>query len=122
MDVPEALNSIAQLPERASAAACFGPATTVGDRVAIPVAEVMCGIGVGWGGGEYEQGGVEQKGGGGGGGGGARARGVAVIEVAPDGVRVHPIVDQTAVSLAGITFASAAIGIFATTLRRLVRG
>lgn len=122
MDVPAAFNSIVQLPERASASACFGTPTTAGDRVAIPVAEVMCGLGMGWGGGGEHESGVEREGSGGGGGGGARARGVAVIEVAPDGVRVHSILDETAVALARLTFVAGAVVIVATTLRKLVRG
>lgn len=122
MDVPEAFNSIVQLPERASAAACFGTPTTAGDRVAIPVAEVMCGLGMGWGRGQTEEAGVEREGSGGGGGGGARSRGVAVIEVGPDGVHVHTILDETAVALARLTFVTATIVICATTLRKLIRG
>src|SRR5262245_51153713 len=121
MDVPEAVNGIAQLPERVSAAACFGTPTTAGDRVAIPVAEVIYALGVGWGGGTSDERG-HQEGSGGGAGGGARSRGVAVIEVAPGGVQVHPILDETSVTLAKFAFAAAAVTICATTLRALVRG
>ena len=72
--------------------------------------------------GETEKEGEESEGSGGGGGGGSRVRGVAVIEVAPDGVRVHPILDQTAVALAGIAFAAAAAAIMSRMLLKLVRG
>jgi uncharacterized spore protein YtfJ len=123
MDHPsEALTSIAHIPERASAAACFGQAASAGDRTVIPVAEVMYGMGVGWGHGEHERDGIEHEGGGGGGGGGSRVRAIAAIEVAPDGVRIHPIVDQTAVALAGITFAAAAFTLTTRTLTKLIRG
>lgn len=122
MEPAEALSSLTNIPERASAAACFGPPATAGDHTVIPVAEVWYCLGFGWGGGETEKDGVESEGSGGGGGGGSRARGIAVIEVAPDGVRVHSIVDQTAVALAGIAFATAAVMITARTLVKLVRG
>ena len=119
MNAPEAMNVLAQLPERASAAACFGEPAMSGDRVAIPVAEVMCGLAFGWGGGTDPE--RHNEGSGGGGGGGARARAVAVIELGPEGVRVHQIVDQTAVSLAGIAFAGAATALLARGLRRWLR-
>lgn len=122
MEQPEAITSIAQIPDRATAAACFGSPASAGDRIVIPVGEVIYAMGFGWGKSEVEKGGVEREGSGGGGGGGSRIRGVAVIEVAPDGVRVHPIVDQTSVVLAGIAFASAAVAITARTLTKLLRG
>lgn len=122
MEPPEALTHLTNIPERATAAACFGAPASAGDRTVIPVAEVWYGLGFGWGSGETEKDGVENEGSGGGGGGGSRVRGVAVIEVSPDGVRVHPIVDQTAVALAGIAFASAAAAIMSRMLLKLVRG
>ena len=122
MEPPQGLSSLTNIPERATAASCFGAAATAGDRTVIPVAEVWYGLGFGWGGGQSERDGVENEGSGGGGGGGSRVRGVAVIEVAPDGVRVHPIVDQTAVALAGIAFASAAVAITARMLLKQIRG
>jgi uncharacterized spore protein YtfJ len=119
---PEALREFARIPERARADASFGKPEAAADRTVIPVAEVMYGFGMGWGSGTNEQDGVNSVGGGGGGGGGSRVRGVAVIEVAPDGVRVHPVVDVTAVALAGITFAAAATAITARTILKLFRG
>ncbi|MEZ4553574.1 MAG: spore germination protein GerW family protein [Dehalococcoidia bacterium] len=122
MEPPEALTRLTGIPERATAAACFGAPATAGERTVIPVAEVWYGLGFGWGSGESEQDGVESEGSGGGGGGGSRARGVAVIEVAPDGVRIHSILDQTAINLAGIAFAAAAVAIVSRTLLKLIRG
>src|SRR5690606_16654554 len=118
----EAITSIAHIPERASAAACFGLPASAGERTVIPVAEVTYGVGVGWGGGEMERDGRETEGGGGGGGGGSRVRGVAVIELASDGVRVHPIVDQTKVAQVGIVFRSIAFIFGTRALRKLIRG
>jgi len=111
------MTELAHIPERASAAACFGQPATSGERTVIPVAEVQYGLGIGWG-----SGAEADSSSGGGGGGGSRVRGVAVIEVAPDGVRVHPIVDQTSITLAGIAFASAATAISARALQKLIRG
>lgn len=118
MDTPEAITKLAHIPERATAAACFGTHATSGERTIIPVAEVQYGLGIGWGGSTEHR----EMGSGGGGGGGSRVRGVAVVEVAPDGVRVHPIVDQTSITLAALAFASAAFAISARALQKLIRG
>lgn len=119
MEAPPPIRDLAHLPEHANAAACFGAPAAAGDRTVIPVAEVIYGLGMGWGGGTAADG---ETGGGGGGGGGSRIRGIAVIEVAPDGVQVHPVVDTTALRLASIAFASAATAIVARTLLKLIRG
>lgn len=119
MNPTEALAELARIPERTSAAACFGESATAADRTVIPVAEVSYGLAFGWGGGEDPNAG---KGSGGGAGGGSRARGIAVIELSPGGVRIHPIVDHTSVTLAGLTFATAAITLTSRTLLKLVRG
>ena len=44
------------------------------------------------------------------------------LEVAPQGVRILPIEDHTAIRVAAITFASAATAILARTLLKLIRG
>ena len=119
METPELIRELAQIPERATAAACFGTPATAGERTVIPVAEVTYGFGMGWGSGAATG---EAEGGGGGGGGGSRVRGVAVIEVSPDGVRVHPVRDETSITLAGIALASASTAVVARTLTRLLRG
>ncbi len=122
MQPPDVVRDLAQIPERATAGSCFGVPTTAGERTVIPVAEVVYGLGVGWGGGGSKRDEAEDSGGGGGGGGGSRIRGVAVIEVAPDGVRVHPVRDETSITLAGIALASASTAIMARTLLKLIRG
>lgn len=118
MDTAEAMKELAQVPERANASHCFGEAVSSGEHTVIPVAEVSYGVGFGWGAG----GPAEHAGSGGGGGAGGRARGIAVIEVSASGVRVHPVYDQTAIALAGISFASAATAIASKTLLKLIRG
>jgi uncharacterized spore protein YtfJ len=90
----------------ASGAGAVGPVTTVGDRSVIPLVETMFsgGYGGGGGGGTSGEGGTEEGlGGGGGGGGGGRSRTVAVVEVAPEGVTIRPVIDRTAIALAVIT-------------------
>ncbi len=113
-----ALERVGSIPEHAGAAACFGEPVRAGDRTAIPVAEISYGIGFGWGGGTDNQ----SSGGGGGAGGGARSRAVAVIDVAPDGVRVVPIEDYTQIRLASIAFISTSTALVARSLLKLVRG
>ena len=86
----------------------------------IPVADILYGFGMGFGSSEAH---AQAPGGhGGGAGGGARTRAIAVIEVAPHGVRILPIEDQTSIRMAGIAFASAATAILARTLLKLLRG
>jgi uncharacterized spore protein YtfJ len=124
---PESLAELASIPEKATAAACFGETSVVGDHLVIPVAEVTYGLGFGYGYGtnrstredaESETG----SGGGGGGGGGSHVRGVAVIHASPSGVEVHPIRDETALLLARMASISATIAIVARTLLKLIRG
>lgn len=114
MQAPQALRALETLPEHANVAACFGPPTTAGDRTVIPVAEVYYGFGFGWGGGSDAS--THAEGGGGGGGGGVRTRAVAVVELSPDGVRVIPVRDVTAILLAALTFATVAATLVARTL------
>lgn len=120
MTSEQAIADIARIPDRAGAATCFGAAVTSGDHTVIPVADVSYGFGFGYGRGHDAATGSE--GGGGGGGGGARSRGVAVIDVSPQGVRILPIEDQTSIRLASITLASASTAIVARTLLKLLRG
>ena len=117
----EGVGELGSIPDRLTAAACFGDAQTVGDHVIIPVAEVVYGVGFGYG--DNGDGAKGADGGaGGGGGGGGRARAVAVIHASPDGVQVHPVRDETAITLAAIGAATVATIIVARTLRKLIRG
>ncbi|MDA1061680.1 MAG: spore germination protein GerW family protein [Chloroflexi bacterium] len=122
---PESLAELASIPEKATASACFGDSTVVGDHVVIPVAEVTYGLGLGYGygsGRSTRDDAQRDVGGGGGGGGGSHVRGVAVIHASPSGVEVHPIRDETAITLASIALAATAVAIVARTLLKLIRG
>ena len=124
MATEDTLAEVTRIPDRANAAACFGAPVVSGDRTVIPVADIVYGFGVGWGG--SEPGASDLTTGicshGGGAGGGARTRAIAVIEIAPHGVRILPIEDRTSIRIATITFASMATAILARTLLKLVRG
>lgn len=116
----DAVAQVLSIPDRANASACFGAPVTSGERTVIPVADIGYGFGAGWG---ASEGNAATPGGrGGGAGGGARTRAIAVIEIAPTGVRILPIEDQTSIRIAAITFASAATAILARTLLKLIRG
>ncbi|MYD66680.1 MAG: hypothetical protein F4X26_12000 [Chloroflexi bacterium] len=117
----EGMDGLASIPERVTASACFGEAHTVGDHVVIPVAEVVYGVGFGYGFAGDDAASEDGRGGGGGGGRG-RARAVAVIHASPDGVQVHPVRDETAITLAAIASATAATIIVARMLRKLLSG
>jgi uncharacterized spore protein YtfJ len=94
----------ARLDAAGSADRTLGAPRTVGERSVLPLGEVWYGHGFGLGGGERpgegEHGAAARTGYGGGGGGGGRVRPVAVVEVGPDGARVHPVVDVAAIGLA----------------------
>jgi hypothetical protein len=82
-----------------SGAGAVGPVTTVGERSVVPLVETVFSGGYGGGGG----GDPDNAGAGGGGGGFGRSRTVAVVDVTPDAVTIRPVVDKTAIALAGIT-------------------
>ena len=108
---PLGLEALARVFERLEAAGhadrTVGTPRQVGDRTVFPLAEVWYGHGFGLGSGtspgvsgpaalqSSPAGGL-----GGGGGGGGRLRPLAVIEVGPDGTRVHPVIDLGAIGLA----------------------
>jgi uncharacterized spore protein YtfJ len=82
--------------------AVFGQAVERGNTTVIPCSEVIAGLGMGSGSGPFDERG-NPAGGGSGGGGGAKARPIAAIIIAQDGVHVEPIMDITKVALATIT-------------------
>jgi len=121
MEPSEAVSELSKIPERTGAQSCFGMPVSAGERTVIPVAEVIYGFGFGWGGTGDDQDHGDDFGSGGAGGGGSRARGVAVIEVSPDGVAIHPVRDRTAIQLAQFAFLSAAAAVLSRTLIKLFR-
>lgn len=87
----------------ASVQAVFGPPETRGEITVIPVASVRYGVGFGMGANAPEGAeGAGAQGLGGGGDAGSRARPVAVIEITPTEVKVHPIIDYSRLVMAGI--------------------
>jgi uncharacterized spore protein YtfJ len=108
---PGGLAALAGLFERLETAGhadrTVGAPRQVGERTVFPLAEVWYGHGFGLGSGtspglsgpaalqSTAAGGL-----GGGGGGGGRLRPLAVVEVGPDGTRVHPVVDLAVIGLA----------------------
>jgi len=121
--------------ETADVGRVFGEPVQYEDKIIIPAAEVLTGMGFGMGygagsaqGEETAEGEGEMNGpgrgsgsGAGGGGGGAGrtlSRPVAVIIASPDGVQVQPVVDPTKIALAALT----AFGFMAGMLFRMQRG
>jgi uncharacterized spore protein YtfJ len=98
--------------------AVYGEPVFHEERVIIPTAEILCGMGFGVGsGGGNGAGEAGGTGGGGGGGGRVLSRPVAVIVASPSGVEVKPIVDITKIAMAGLT----AFGFVATMIYRMTR-
>lgn len=107
--------------QTAHISAVYGEPVFHEEKVIIPTAEILCGMGFGVGsgggsGGPAESGG-SGTGGGGGGGGRVLSRPVAVIVSTPAGVEVKPIVDITKIAMAGLT----AFGFVATMIYRMTR-
>ncbi|HEY7061292.1 MAG TPA: spore germination protein GerW family protein [Chloroflexota bacterium] len=88
----------------ARADSMVGTPRSVGDHTVIPLAEVYYGGGFGLGGGSAPASSPTPGSGMGGGGGfGGRVRPVAVVVVGPEGVRVRPVFDASAIGLALVT-------------------
>jgi uncharacterized spore protein YtfJ len=98
----------ARLDAAARAESTVGTPRPIGDHTVIPLAEVYYGGGFGLGGGSAPQA-AEGSGAGGGGGFGGRVRPVAVVDVGPNGARVWPVFDLTAIGLALVTVGLAAV-------------
>ena len=95
--LPEGLDRVAG---QITADEVFGPIHSVGDRTVLTAAAVERAGGFGFGSGTGDEPDGSTGGGGGGGGGGtAHGRPVAVIEIGPDGVQVHPIIDVTRIGI-----------------------
>ncbi len=99
----------------------YGQPITYGDSIIVPVASVSQFFGVGLGVGANQS--AEQQDGGIGGGGTARvkARPVALAEIMPEGVDVHPVIDENRALTAGLLFAAWAVFWAARTLVKLFK-
>jgi len=133
-EIKSVLEKLGAVTQEVNVDAVFGKPEQVGDRILIPVAELLYGIGVGAGtapgdkveitagegapapeDGVLEESEAAEEGAGGtasgvGGATGAKARPIAYIEIGPDGTRVQPIVDEQKVALAGILLSAWAVG------------
>jgi uncharacterized spore protein YtfJ len=145
-EIKAVLEKLSSITEEVNVDAVFGEPQEIGDRILIPVAELMYGVGAGAGSAtgsakeetddgeplpadkaeaspdeaeaiaEDEQGGVAS---GAGGGGGAKARPIAYIEVGPDGTRVQGIQDEQKITLAGIFLVVWTVGWLGLVLKTL---
>ncbi len=99
--------ALGRIPSIASADAVVGPAQEKNGRIAIPLATVSAGFGLGLGSGPSHAASDPHAGQqGGGGGGGARARPVAVVELTEDDLKVHQVVDSTRIAVASLILAA----------------
>ncbi len=94
---------------------------TYGDSIILPVASVSQCFAVGGGVGSNQQEAQQNDGIGGGGLGRVKARPVALAEIMPEGVDVHPIIDENRALTAGLLFAAWAVFWAARTLVKLFK-
>ncbi len=99
----------------------YGQPITYGESIIVPVASVSQFFGVGLGVGADQS--TETQAGSIGGGGTARvkARPVALAEIMPEGVDVHPVIDENRALTAGLLFAAWAVFWAARTLVKLFK-
>jgi uncharacterized spore protein YtfJ len=122
--VENAMNEFFDTFERAQSSASidnvYGHPLTYGESVIVPVASVSQFFGVGLGVGN-NQGDNTRNGGIGGGGTARTARPVALAEIMPEGVDIHPIFDENRALIAGLLFAAWAVFWAARTLVKLFK-
>ena len=120
-----AMNEFFATFERAQSSASidnvYGQPIAYGDSIIVPVASVSQFFGIGLGVGADQR--TERQDGGMGGGGTARvkARPIALAEIMPEGVDVHPIIDENRALAAGLLFAAWAVFWAARTLVKLFK-
>ena len=111
--------------ERAQSAASidnvYGQPITYGDSVIVPVASVTQFFGVGLGVGNNQGDDAQNSGIGGGGTARTKARPVALAEILPEGVDIHPVIDENRALIAGLLFAAWAVFWAARTLVKLFK-
>jgi len=123
--IESAMNEFFATFERAQSSASidnvYGQPITYGDSIVVPVASVSQFFGLGLGVGTDQR--AEGQDGGLGGGGAARvkARPIALAEIMPEGVDVHPIIDENRALTAGLLFAAWAVFWAARTLVKLFK-
>ncbi len=102
--------------------AVFGQPVTVGDKVIIPIASVSYGFGMGFGEATSQE--VEESNGGVGGGEGAgmSARPLGVVEITPERIHIEPIVNEQALTLAGMLLGAWSIFWVSAAMIRIMSG
>ncbi len=121
----DSLNEFFATFERAQSSASidnvYGQPITYGDSVVVPVASVSQFFGLGLGVGTDQHAAGQDGGLGGGGTARVKARPIALAEIMPEGVDVHPIIDENRALTAGLLFAAWAVFWAARTLVKLFK-
>ena len=99
----------------------YGQPIPYGDSVIVPVASVSQFFGVGLGVGSDHHAAGEDAGLGGGGTARTKARPIALAEIMPEGVDIHPVIDENRALTAGLLFAAWAVFWAARTLIKLFK-
>lgn len=120
--IDELFVRLEDMQTRASVDAVFGQPVTAGDKVVIPIASVSYGFGMGFGEATGQE--VQESNGGvgGGEGGGMSARPLGVVEITPERTRVEPIVNEQAVTLAGMLLGAWSIFWVSAAVIRIMSG
>ena len=123
--VENAMNEFFDTFERAQSSASidnvYGQPMTYGESVIVPVASVSQFFGVGLGVGNNQADSTRNSGIGGGGTARTKARPVALAEIMPEGVDIHPVIDENRALIAGLLFAAWAVFWAARTLVKLFK-
>ena len=121
----DSLNEFFATFERAQSSASidnvYGQPITYGDSVVVPVASVSQFFGLGLGVGTDQRAAGQDGGLGGGGTARVKARPIALAEIMPEGVDIHPIIDENRALTAGLLFAAWAVFWAARTLVKLFK-
>jgi len=106
----------------ASVHSVFGQPVTVGEKVVIPIASVSYGFGMGFGEATGQE--IEEPNGGAGGGegGGMSARPLGVVEITPERTHVEPIVNEQALTVAGMLLGAWSIFWVSAAVIRIMSG
>lgn len=99
----------------------YGQPITYGDSIIVPVASVSQFFGIGMGIGADQDAAGPNAGMGGGGTARTKARPVALAEIMPEGVDIHPVIDENRALTAGLLFAAWATFLAARTLVKLFK-
>ena len=99
----------------------YGQPITYGDAIIVPVASVSQFFAIGLGIGSDQDADGPSTGVGGGGTARATARPIALAEIMPEGVDVHPVIDENRALIAGLLFAAWAVVWAARTLVKLFK-